>query len=60
MHRTSTRQKRMTLLELEAKKRKLERRIDNLKRELVTILQGIQFVTDDLAKTLKANALTRV
>ena len=60
MHRTSTRQKRMTLQELEQKKLKLERRIDNMKREYVSVLQGIQFVNEDLAKTLKANVLTRV
>ena len=60
MHRTSTRQKRMTLQELEKAKTRLERRIDTLKRELITVLQGIQFVNEDLAKTLKANAILRV
>ena len=60
MHRTSTRQKQVTLKELEAKKLKLERRIDNLKRELVSVIQGINFVLEDLQKTLKANELTRI
>jgi chaperonin cofactor prefoldin len=60
MHHTSTRQKRMTLQELEKAKTRLERRIDTLKRELITVLQGIQFVNEDLAKTLKANAILRI
>lgn len=58
--RTPTRQKRMTLKELEGKKLQLERRIDTLKRELVTVIQGINFVLQDLNKSLKANELTRV
>jgi hypothetical protein len=60
MHRTSTRQKQMTLKELEAKKLKLERRFDNIKRELVDVTSAINWVIEDLNKSLQANELTRV
>ena len=60
MNRTPTRQKRVTLQELEGRKKKLERRIDNLKRELILVMQGIAFVNEDLAETLKANARLKV
>lgn len=43
----------MGLKELEAKKLKLERRLDNLKREYVEVRQAIEQVSKTLVSTLK-------
>ena len=48
--RTIRRQKVLNLQQLETLKAKLERRIDNLKRELVTTIQMIEQTKVELAK----------
>ena len=48
--RTVRRQKVLNLEKLESLKAKTERRIDNLKRELVTIIQMIEQTKVELAK----------
>ncbi len=47
------RAKQIGLKELEARKLKLERRLDNLKREYVSVLQGIEAVVKNLEETRK-------
>lgn len=48
--RTIRRQKVMTLQQLETLKAKLERRIDNIKRELIVVHQEIEKTKLELAK----------
>lgn len=51
--RTERRAKQITLKSLEGRKVKLERRLDNLKREYVQVMQAIQQVSANLAESLK-------
>ncbi len=57
--RTPTRQKRMTLQELEKSKLRYERRIDGLKREYIKVLEAINFITNELNQSLQVNSSLR-
>lgn len=57
--RSLRRRKVITLKEYEAKKLKLERRLDNLKRDYVQVLQAIQQISQDLAKSLEVSNAVR-
>ena len=59
MKRTQTRQVRMTIKGLEGQKNKIERRIDNLKCELIKVHQGLDFLNNELSRSLAANEMLR-